>query len=121
MGHKQDIEEALKDCHIKCIDGQPTDEDLTRLESELSAMAASIPTTNGWGLHGHVSMLCEDSDYTSFSHIAESFTIPTNPGPYPTTVDPTNAIVRAWQEAEHKVHVKSLNLRHTLGLLNPST
>ena len=66
MGHKQDIEEALKDYHVTCIDGQPTDQDLTRLKSELSTMVASIPATNGGGLNGHVGMLCEDSNYTSF-------------------------------------------------------
>ena len=85
------------------IDGQPTDEDITGLKSELSAMVASIPTTNGGGFRGRVGRLCEGFDYSSFLHNAKSFTISTNPGPHPTT--PTNANMRAQQEAEHKVHV----------------
>ena len=46
-------------------------------------IAASIPTTNGGGLHGHVGRLCEGFDYTSFLHNAKSFTIPTISGPHP--------------------------------------
>jgi hypothetical protein len=43
MGHKQEIQDALKDYHVTKIDGQPTDEDLTKLNCELLEMAASIP------------------------------------------------------------------------------
>ena len=60
--------------------GQPMDEDITKLEYELSAMAASIMTTNGGGLHDHIGMIFEDAKYVTFSHNGAPFMIPTNPG-----------------------------------------
>jgi hypothetical protein len=65
MGIRQDIEESLKDFHITKIDGQPTKEDLLKLRQELCEAVASIPTTNGGGMHGHVGMLLEDAEYTA--------------------------------------------------------
>ena len=44
MGIKQDIEDNLKEFPIIKINGQPTDEDLNKLKSKLSKLAASIPT-----------------------------------------------------------------------------
>ncbi|KAL7483043.1 hypothetical protein ACHAW6_008694, partial [Cyclotella cf. meneghiniana] len=63
--------------------------------------AASIPTTNGGGQHGHVGLIIDDAEYTTFSHNAEHFIDPVNPGPYPTVVD-NDAVVRERQIAEHK-------------------
>ena len=101
MGRKQEIEEAPKDRHLTKIGGQPTDEDPTKLESELLAMAASILATNRGSLHGHVGMIYNKTEFVTFLHNAEGFIIPSNPGPYPTTVDPTDVVVRARQVAEH--------------------
>jgi hypothetical protein len=72
---------------------------------QLWQQVASIPTTNVGGLHSYVGMICNNADNISFSHNTESFSIPTNPGTYLTTVDPTNAIVRAHQEAKNKMKV----------------
>ena len=61
MGIKQDVKENLKGFHVTKIDGQPMDEDLNQLETEHSKMAASIPTLNGGGSHGHVGMIADDA------------------------------------------------------------
>ena len=65
-------------------------------------MAASIPTGNGGGMHGHVGMLLKDAKYITFLHSGAQFIIPTNPGLYPTIVNPNDAVVRARQVAEHR-------------------
>ena len=105
MGIQHDIEEALARYEITPIDGQPNDADLTKLEQELTAMAATIPTTNGGGSHGHIGMLIEDAEYTTFSAGGVPFVIPTNPGAYPATVDP-DVVIRERQIAEHKFEIK---------------
>ena len=101
MGIKQDVTDSLRDYEFTKIEGQPTDEDVNLLVKELSAAAASIPTTNGGGQHGHVGLIIDDAEYTTFSHNAEHFIDPVNPGPYPTVVD-NDAVVRERQIAEHK-------------------
>ena len=101
MGIKQDVTDSLRDYEFTKIEGQPTDEDVNLLVKELSAAAASIPTTNGGGQHGHVGLIIDDAEYTTFSHNGEHFLNPTNPGPYPTVVD-NDAVVRERQITEHK-------------------
>lgn len=101
MGLKQDIEDSLEKFDISKIDGQPTDEDMNQLTRELGAMLATVPTTNGGGDHGHIGMILDDTEYTSFSTGATSFVTPRNPGPFPTTVS-TNEVDRLRQLAEHK-------------------
>ena len=101
MGIKQDIEDSLEKFDISKIDGQPTDEDMNQLTRELGAMLATVPTTNGGGDHGHIGMILDDTEYTSFSTGATSFVAPRNPGPFPTTVS-TNEVDRLRQLAEHK-------------------
>ena len=102
MGIKQDTEDSLKDFEFTKIDGQPTDEDLNQLTKECINAAASVTTTNGGGRHGHVGMIIPEAEYITFSHNAERFLVPTNPGAFPTTVDPTDEVVRMRQIAEHK-------------------
>ncbi|KAL7502428.1 hypothetical protein ACHAXN_000391 [Cyclotella atomus] len=46
-------------------------------------------------------MIIAEADYIQFSHNAERFVTPTNPGAYPANVDP-DAIVCERQVAEHK-------------------
>ena len=58
MGYKQDAKEILKSFHIMKIDGQPMDEDITKLLNKLTEMAATIPTTNGGSSHGHMGVIC---------------------------------------------------------------
>ena len=57
MGVKQDTEDSLKDYFITRIEGQPTEQDLSKLKLELSEGLANIPTKNGGGQHGHIGMI----------------------------------------------------------------
>lgn len=81
MGIRQDVTDSLRDYEFTKIDGQPTDEDVNLLIKELSTAAASIPTTNGGGQHGHVGLIIDEPEYITFSHNGERFSDPTNPGP----------------------------------------
>ena len=101
MGIKQDIEDSLEKFDITKIDGQPTDEDMNQLTRELGAMLATVPTTNGGGDHGHIGMILDDTEYTSFLTGSNPFVVPKNPGPFPTTVS-TNEVDRLRQLTEHK-------------------
>jgi hypothetical protein len=92
MGIQHDVEDGLEKYEFSKIDGQPNDEDLSRLIKECTNAAASILTRNGGGEHGHIGMIIDEADYISFSHNAERFLTPTNPGPYPINVDADAAI-----------------------------
>ena len=52
-----------------------------KLETELSEMAASIPTSIGGGSHGHIGMITDDTVYRTFSIGGTAFVTLTNPGP----------------------------------------
>eukprot|EP00804_Cyclotella_cryptica_P019262 CCRYP_006138-RA/>CCRYP_006138-RA protein AED:0.47 eAED:0.47 QI:0/-1/0/1/-1/1/1/0/104 len=93
MGIKQDVEESLKDYFITKIDGQPSEEAISKLKLELSEGLASIATLNGGGRHGHIGLIIPNAEYTIFSHNNAPYDILANPGPYPTTVDP-DAVAR---------------------------
>jgi len=101
MGIKQDVEASLSDWPITKIDSQPTEETVSKLETETTEMCASVPTTNGGGQHGHAGMIVERSLYITFSVGNTPFVTPTNPGPYPTTVS-ADAATREKEVAEHK-------------------
>ena len=87
MGIRHDVEEGLEKYEIMKIDGQPTDEDLNLLAKELTNAAGSVATQNGGGEHGHIGMVVKDAEYITFSRSGASFQVPTNPGPYPSSVD----------------------------------
>ena len=101
MGIRHDVEQGLEKYEITKIDGQPTDEDLNLLIKELINAAGSVATRNGGGEHGHVGMVIDDAEYTTFSRSGAGFVVPTNPGPYPKTVD-ADKVIRKRQIAEHK-------------------
>jgi len=92
MGIRHDVEEGLEKYEITKIDGQPTDEDLNLLAKELTNAAGSVTTQNGGREHGHVGMVVKDAKYITFSRSGASFQVPTNPGPYPASVDPDKII-----------------------------
>jgi hypothetical protein len=104
MGIHHDVEEGLEKYEITKIDGQPTDEDLNLLIKELNNAAGSVATQNGGGEHGHIGMVVEEAEYVTFPRNAERFLVPTNPGPYPTSIDP-DKIIRERQIAEHKAKI----------------
>ena len=110
MGIKQDVEESLKDYFITKIDGQPSEEAISKLKLELSEGLASIPTLNGGGRHGHIGLIIPNAEYTIFSHNNAPYDILTNPGPYPTTVD-SDAVVRERQIAEHKAEIREYEMQ----------
>ena len=49
MGIKQDVETSLADWPVTRIDGQLTEETISKLETEITNLCASVPTTNGGG------------------------------------------------------------------------
>jgi hypothetical protein len=57
------------------------DQDITTLEKELIAIAASIPTGLGGGNHGHAGLIINATKYLTMAGVA--FIIPPNPGIYP--------------------------------------
>ncbi len=71
------------------------------LTKELTNAADSIASQNGGGKHGHVGMVIKEAEYITFSRARTQFLIPTNPGPYPATLD-MDKLVREHQIAEHK-------------------
>jgi hypothetical protein len=101
MGIRHDVEHGLEKYEITKIDGQPKDEDLNLLMKELTNAAGSIATQNGGGEHGHVGMVIDNAEYVTFYKNGMRFLVRTNPGPYPTTVDP-DKVIRERQIAEHK-------------------
>ena len=62
------------------------------LTKELTNAAGSVATQNGGGEYGHVGMVVEEAEYIAFSKNGDKFLVATNPGPYPTTVDPDKVI-----------------------------
>ncbi|KAL7479609.1 hypothetical protein ACHAW6_005333 [Cyclotella cf. meneghiniana] len=101
MGIKQDIKDILKKFNITNIDGQPTDKDMNQLNWELGAMLATVPTTNCGGDHGHIGMILDDSEYTSFSTGSIFFIVPKNPGSFSSIVI-TNEVDHLRQLSEPK-------------------
>ncbi|KAL7486046.1 hypothetical protein ACHAW6_011650 [Cyclotella cf. meneghiniana] len=95
------------------IDCQPTNEDLNQLTGELTKATASIPTTNGGGQHGLIEIIIPDAKYLTVSNGGAHFLVPTNPGLYPTIVDPNQA-VRKHQDAKHKADFWSSRLKIAL-------
>jgi hypothetical protein len=92
MGIRHDVEQGLEKYEITKIDGYPKDEDLNLLMKELTNAASSVATQNEGGEHGHVGMVVNEAEYVTFSKNGTKFLVPTNPGPYPTTVDPDKVI-----------------------------
>ncbi len=102
MGIHHDIKQGLEKYEITKIDGQTTDEELNLLVKELTNAAGSIATQNVGGEHGHVGMIIDEAEYITFSNGGARFIVPTNPGPYPASVD-MDKVIRECQHVEHKV------------------
>ncbi|KAL7480144.1 hypothetical protein ACHAW6_005850 [Cyclotella cf. meneghiniana] len=101
MDIKQDIKESLEKFDITKIDGQPTNKDMNQLTSELGAMLATVPITNGGGDHGYIGMILSETKYTTFLTGANPFIVSKNPGPFPTTIS-TNKVDQLRQLTKHK-------------------
>ena len=104
MGIRHDVEEGLEKYEITKIDGQPGDEELNKLTKELTNALGSVATELGGGEHGHVGLIVEDSEYTTFSRGMTRYVAPMNPKAYPENPD-SDAAKREKQVAEHKAKI----------------
>jgi hypothetical protein len=102
MGLRSDTREELRKESVTKIHGQPKENDLTTLEKELLAIAASIPSTLGGGNHGHAGVIAEPAKYSLMTG-GIAFVNPANPGVYPAGLQ-ANATTgtQAREEAIHK-------------------
>jgi hypothetical protein len=102
MGLRSDTRDELRKETVTKIFGQPKDADLTTLEKELIAIAASIPTALGGGNLGHAGIIVEPEKYLIMTGGIE-FEPPGNPGVYPAGLALNAAAgTRAREEAMHK-------------------
>ena len=101
MGKRAETRDELRKESVTKIHGQPTDQDITKLEKELIAIAASIPTGLGGGNHGHAGLIVDAAKYLAMA--GQAFITPPNPGIYPAGLAANAAAgTRARAEAEHK-------------------
>ena len=104
MGKRAETRDELRKETVTKIHGQPTDQDITKLEKELIAIAASIPTLLGGGNHGHAGLIVDAAKYLTMA--GQAFNAPPNPGIYPAGLAANAAAgTRARAEAEHKEDV----------------
>ncbi len=101
MGKRAETRDELRKESATKIHGQPTDQDNTKLEKELIAIAASIPTGLGGGNHGHAGLIVDAAKYLAMA--GQAFITPPNPGIYPAGLAAGAAAgTQARAEAEHK-------------------
>ena len=99
---EQETWKAVVECTVTKIHGQPTNQDIDRLDNELTAIASSFPSELGGGVHGHAGLIKSAADYAIIAP-GTPFNVPANPGHYPQ--GPIPAVQRAQREAEHKALV----------------
>ena len=80
------------------IHGIPVYESLQLLTTELKANAASVPTTLGGGLYGHLGLVVSDQKYATLANTIPWIT-PVNPGPFVPPAGATRPQLEAAQEA----------------------
>ena len=100
---KQDTWQAVKDCAVTKVHGQPTNQDIDHLEEELIAIASNFHSELGGGSHGHAGLLKSAAEYELLAP-GTPFFFPANPGVYPQGNFP--AAQRGQQEAEHNALIK---------------
>ncbi len=102
MGLRSDTCEELRKERVTKIFGQTKDGDLTTLEKELIAIAASILTMLRRGNHGHAGIIVEPAKYLTMTG-GTQFDPPANPGVYPAGLAINAAAgTRAREEEIHK-------------------
>jgi hypothetical protein len=104
MGILQDVFDALKAFEIAKIDGQPTDDDINKLTTQLTAALVTISTTNGGGMLGHIRIVVPESRYVALS-TGPKLVRPVHPGAYPATAS-YDTKTREKEVAEHKAEIK---------------
>ena len=103
MGILQDIFNALQAFEITKIDGQPTDDDINKLTTQLTAALVTISTGNGGGQLGHIGIVVPESRYVVLSK-GIRLDRPAHPGAYPATASDDKK-AREKEVAEHKAEV----------------
>jgi hypothetical protein len=108
-GSEQRPEKKSEMKNITKIFGQPTKHDITKMETELTDIAAGIPSNLGSENHGHVGIIVENTKYTTMTG-GTAFVIPANPELYPAFAATVTARTRAREEALHKGLVKDYKI-----------
>ena len=103
MGVYQNVFDALKGFEISKIDGQPTDEDINKLRTQLTAALVIIETKNSGVRLGHIGIIVPEPRYLILSG-GTKFDTPICPRAYPAHVSNDTAI-REQQVAEHKAEI----------------
>ena len=103
MGIVQDVYNALKAFEITKIDGQPTDDNINKLTTQLTAALVTISTGNGGGKLGHIGIAVPETRYVVLS-TGPKLDRPIHPGAYPATASDVKKI-REKEVAEHKVEI----------------
>ena len=100
MGILQDVFNALQAFEITKIDMQPTDDDINKLTTQLTAAILTISTTNGGGTLGHIGIVVPESRYVALSR-GTKLNRPIHPGAYPATASDDKKLCEK-EVAEHK-------------------
>jgi hypothetical protein len=103
MGILQDVFDALKAFKITKIDGQPTDNDINKPTTQLTAALVTISTENGGGTLGHIRIVVPVLRYVVLL-TGPRLVRPVHPGAYPATVS-DNPKTRERQVADHKAEI----------------
>ncbi len=105
-GSLTDVFDALKAFEITKIDGQPTDNNINKLTTQLTAAVVTISTTNRGGTLGHIVIIVPDTRYAVLS-AGPSLVRPTHPGAYPASASASdNMKTRVKEVAKHKASIK---------------
>ena len=100
---EQETRQAVKECAVTEVHGQPTNQDIDRLEEELVAITSNFHSELGGGAHGHAGLLKSAADYELLVS-GTPFVFPPNPGVYPQGNFPEAQ--RRQREAEHNALIK---------------
>ena len=109
MGILQDVFNALQAFEITKIDGQPTDDDINKLTTQLTAALVTISTANGGGTLGHIGIVVPESRYVALSKGAK-LDRPIHPGAYPATASDDKKLARGKSRSTKR---KQSNLKLT--------
>jgi hypothetical protein len=103
MGILQDVFDALKAFKIAKIDGQPMDNNINKLTTQLTAALVTILTANGGGALAHIGIVVSVLRYIVLS-TCPRLVQPVHPGAYPATAS-DNPKTHERQVAEHKAEI----------------
>jgi hypothetical protein len=109
MGVRAETQEEIRNEKITKIFGQPTKHNITKMEKELTAIAAGIPSNLGGGNHSHAGIIVENTKYITMTG-RTAFVTPANPGLYPAIAATITSGTRAREEALHKGLVKEYKI-----------